>query len=165
MSGRVLQLSTSPGGMPKRPVLQTQVTPLGFIGDGHRNMKVHGGPDKAILIVTMEGIEELKAAGFDLYPGALGENVTTEGLDRRTVRFGQRYRLGSDVIVEITTLRRPCINLEPYSPYLGHAIYDKQCKAGDATSPLWGLGGFYARISRPGALYPGAPVILLDQDA
>ena len=165
MSSRVVQLSTSRGGLPKYAVMQAEVTPLGFIGDGHRNRVVHGGPKKAILIVTMEGIEELKAAGFDLYPGALGENVTTEGLDRRTVRFGQRYRLGSDVIVEITTLRRPCSNLEPYSPYLGKALYDAQCKAGDAASPRWGLGGFYASISRPGALYPGAPVILLDQDA
>ncbi|MEI9899587.1 MAG: MOSC domain-containing protein [Hyphomicrobium sp.] len=141
MSARVLQLSTSPGGLPKYPVLQTEVTPLGFAGDGHRNMKVHGGPEKAILIVTLEGIEELKAAGFDLYPGALGENVTTQGLDRRTVRAGQRYRLGSDVIVEITTLRQPCINLEPYSPHLGKAIYDAQCKAGDAASPRWGWAG------------------------
>jgi len=164
MTARVYQLSASPGGLPKYAVPQAEVTPLGLAGDKHRNMQVHGGPRKAVLIITLEGLEELKAAGFAVSPGALGENITTEGLDRRTVRFGQRYRLGSDVIVEITQLRTPCLNLDVYSKELGKAIYDAQCKAGDATSPRWGLGGFYARIVRPGPLRPGAPVIFLDQD-
>ena len=164
MRSRVYQLSTSPGGIPKYAVPQAEVTPLGLAGDKHRNMQVHGGPNKAVLIATLEGLGELNAAGFDLSPGALGENITTEGLDRRTVRIGQRYRLGSDVMLEITQLRTPCFNLDVYSKELGKAIYDAQCKAGDASSPRWGLGGFYASVTRPGPLRPGAPILFLDQD-
>jgi MOSC domain-containing protein YiiM len=69
------------------------------------------------------------------------------------------------VIVEITKLRSPCANLEVSFSGLGKAVYDAKCKANDATSPLWGLGGFYARVARGGHLLPGAPVILLDEDA
>ena len=160
---KVHQLSTSSGGLPKYAVLQAEVDAEGLAGDKHRNMRVHGGPTKAVLIVTMEGLAELQAQGFEVYPGALGENITTEGLDRRTMRVGQRYRFG-DVLVEITKLRTPCMNLEALADGLGRAVYDAQCKAGDPTSPLWGLGGFYARVTRGGHLRPGAPVMLMDQD-
>ena len=163
---KVHQLSTSLGGLPKYAVPQAEVAALGMVGDVHRNMKVHGGPRQAVLILTLEGIAELKAAGFDeLLPGSMGENITVEGIDRRTVRTGQRYRIGSEVIVEITKLRSPCMTLEAFAAGLGRAVYDAKCKAGDATSPRWGLGGFYAAVTRPGELRPGAPVIFLDQDA
>ena len=164
MSARIHQLSTSPGGLPKYAVPRAEVDAEGLAGDKHRNMRVHGGPKMAVLIVTMEGLAELKAQGFAVYPGALGENITTEGLDRRTMRVGQRYRLGADVMVEITKPRQPCANLEALAGGLGKAVYDAECKAHDASSPLWGLGGFYARVTRGGRLLPGAPVILMDQD-
>ena len=92
--------------MPKRPIPDGVVTPLGIAGDGHNNPQVHGGPRQAILIVTSEGIDELKQQGFPLYHGALGENVTTRGLDRRGVRVGQRYRVG-DVIIRSPNSARP----------------------------------------------------------
>ena len=165
MRPRIHQLSTSPGGLPKYAVPQADATPMGLAGDLHRNMKVHGGPRQAVLLVTLEGIEELNAAGFAVSPGDLGENITTEGLDRRSVRVGQRYRLGAEVIIEIVKPRAPCMNLEAFASGLGLAVYDKQCKAHDAASPLWGLGGFYAAVTRPGHLRPGAPMMLLSEDA
>jgi MOSC domain-containing protein YiiM len=164
MSARIVQLSTSLGGLPKYAVPQAEVDAMGLAGDKHRNMRVHGGPTMAVLIVTLEGLAELKAAGFDVYPGALAENITTEGLDRRTMRAGQRYRLGGEVIVELTKLRMPCASLEALIPGAGKAVYDAKCKAQDPTSLRWGLGGFYARVTRGGHLQPGAPVILMDQD-
>ena len=94
MTPSVLAIHTSNGGVPKYPVLAAEVTPLGLVGDHHNNPQVHGGPQKAVLLITNEGLDELKQAGFPLYPGALGENITTVGLDRRGMRLGQRYRIG-----------------------------------------------------------------------
>ena len=48
-------------------------------------------------------VEELTSEGYPLFFGALGENITTRGLDRRTLRAGQRYRLGTEVTVELTS--------------------------------------------------------------
>ena len=160
----ILQVNISPGGVPKRPIPAGIVTPLGITGDGHNNPQVHGGPRKAVLLVTSEGIDELKEQGFPLYNGALGENLTTRGLDRRTVRVGQRYRIG-DVLLEITKLRTPCENLNVYGPGIHKAVYDQEVKAGNAASPVWGLGGFYASILQAGTIRTGDRIHLLDESA
>ena len=63
-------------------------TETGIEGDAWR-YPFHGGPRKAVLLITAEGIAEVTAMGFPLYPGALGENVTSRGIDRRALRLGQ----------------------------------------------------------------------------
>jgi MOSC domain-containing protein YiiM len=158
----VLQLAISRGGVPKLPILEADVTPLGIAGDVQKNRKYHGGPNQALLLITSEGLDELKAAGFPVYPGALGENVTTHGLDRRSMRLGQRYRLGAEVEIEITKMREPCRTLAPYGPGIQKAVYDPAVKAGLAdNTPRWGLAGFYVKVLQPGRLYPGDPIVLL----
>ena len=165
MTGTVVQVSTSRGGLPKYAVFEGHVSAEGIEGDGHNNPQIHGGPRQALLIVTIEGINELRAEGFDLYPGALGENLTVEGIDRRQFRIGQRFRIG-ETIVEITKLRSPCTNLNVYNSNgssIQKAVYDSQVKAGDPGSPRWALGGVYCSVSRGGTIRPEDPITLLDQ--
>jgi MOSC domain-containing protein YiiM len=162
MPASVLQINTSRGGLPKRPAFFGEVGVEGIAGDGHAHPQVHGGPRKAVLLVTVEGIEELKAQGFPLYPGALGENITTSGLDRRKMRLGQRYRVG-EVILELTKMRQPCEQLTPYGEGIHKAVYDAEVKAGNTASPVWGLGGFYASVIRTGTVRPGDAITLLEE--
>ena len=161
MRGTIVSVNVSPGGVPKRPVEEAFIGKLGLEGDAVAHPEVHGGPEQAVLILTLEAIEELKESGFPVFPGALGENLTVEGLDRRQMRPGQRYQAG-DAILEITKLRRPCRTIEIYGPGIEQALYDERVKAGDASSPRWGLGGFYAAVVRPGRVSPGAPFALLE---
>ena len=162
MVGVVLQVSVSRGGLPKRPVPEAVLGPLGLEGDAVAHPKYHGGPEKAVLLVSSEAIEELKAQGFPVFPGALGENLTTAGLDRLGMRPGQRYRVG-DALIEITKLRQPCQALDVYGPGMQSAIYDQKVKAGDPSSPRWGLAGFYASVVRTGSVSEGCPIALLGQ--
>jgi len=97
-----------------------------------------------------------------VFPGALGENLTTAGLDRRLMRVGQRYRVG-DVVLEITKMRSPCATLDVYGPSIKQAVYDAQVNTGDATSLRWGLAGFYGRVLRSGCIRPKDIIELLDQ--
>ena len=115
MTGTILQINVSPGGIPKRPIVEATVTAEGIHGDSWAHPNIHGGPNKALLLITSEGIDELVAQGFPLFPGALGENLTTTGLDRRQMRAGQRYRAG-EVFLELTKLRAPCETLDVYGP-------------------------------------------------
>jgi MOSC domain-containing protein YiiM len=161
MTGSILQVNVSRGGIPKRPIAEATVTPEGILGDSWAHPQIHGGPEKAVLIVTLEGIQELIAQGYPLFPGALGENLTTRGLDRRQMRVGQRYRAGEALLV-ITKLRSPCATLSVYGD-IQQAVYDAQVKAGDATSPRWGLGGFYTRVLKSGVLRPHDIITLADQ--
>ena len=158
----IVQINISPGGLPKRPIAEGFVTAECIRGDSWRNPQVHGGPNQALLLITSEGIAELVAQGYPLYYGALGENLTTAGLDRRQMRIGQRYRAG-EVMLELTKLRAPCSNLDVYGPGIKQAIYDAQVKAGDPGSPRWGLGGFYAKVVRPGVIRPHDIITLVDQ--
>lgn len=162
MPASIVQVSVSRGGVPKRSIGEGDATTLGISGDAHAHPQVHGGPLQAILIVTQEGIDELIGQGFSLYAGALGENLTTSGLDRRSIRVGQRYRT-PNVILEITSLRAPCDTLNVYGPGIQAAVYDAQVKAGDASSPRWGLGGFYASVLLPGAIRAGDPIALVEE--
>ena len=109
-----------------------------------------------MLLITIEGIEELVAQGFPLYAGALGENLTTRGLDRRALRFGQRLQVGGAAI-ELTKMRIPCATLNPYGTGIQAAMYDAQVKDGDR-SPRWGLSGFYASVVEPARCAPATPL-------
>src|SRR2546425_3532984 len=126
----LLQINVSRGGIPKRPIPAAMLTPLGLEGDEHANPQIHGGPDQAVLIMTAETIDELVARGYRVFYGAMGENLTTRGLDRRLLRAGQRYRL-STALIELTKIRAPCSSQDIYGPQLKRDIYDAQVKAGD----------------------------------
>ncbi len=162
MTGTILQVGISPGGIPKRAIPEAIVTAAGIRGDRWSHPDIHGGPNQALLLITSEGIDELIVQGYPLFPGALGENLTTLGLDRRQMRVGQRYR-AADVFLELTKRRAPCATLNVYGAGIQHAIFDAQVNAGDASSPRWGLSGFYARVLRGGTIRPQAPIALVDQ--
>lgn len=164
MSASVVQVSVSNGGVPKWPIPAGEVTRLGIAGDRQAHPGIHGGPRQAVLLVTSEGLDELKSQGYPLYPGALGENITSHGIDRRTVRLGQRYRVGQ-VVIEITKMRQPCDQLSPYGEGIQAAVFDSEVKAGNTASPRWGLGGFYASIVQPGTIQPGDSISLVEESA
>jgi MOSC domain-containing protein YiiM len=161
MIGSIVQVNISPGGVPKRAIAEAEVTPVGILGDSWAHPQIHGGPNQALLLITSEGIGQLIAQGYPIYPGALGENLTTLGLDRREMRIGQRYRVG-EVMLEITKMRAPCTQLDMYGPSIKHAIYDAHVQAGDASTPRWGLAGFYARVLRSGFIRPKDIIELID---
>lgn len=156
MTGIVLHVNVGHGGIPKREIPQGELTAAGITGDSWR-YPFHGGPRQAVLLITIEGIEELVAQGFPLYPGALGENLTTRGLDRRALRYGQRLQVG-EATIQLTKMRQPCATLNPYGRGIQAAMYDARVKDGDAASPRWGLSGFYASVVAPGIVRPGDAV-------
>ncbi len=158
--GTIVQVNVSLGGLPKRPVAAAMINALGLSGDSHAHPKIHGGPLQAVLIVTAEAVEELQALGYPVFYGALGENLTTRGLDRRQMRIGQQLRAGV-ALIEITKVRGPCSTLEVYGAGIQQEIYDERVRAGDIGSPRWGISGFYARVIQPGLVHPGDPIAVV----
>ncbi len=164
MSGRIVQVSVSQGGIPKRAVGEALCEARGLSGDIWAHPGVHGGPQQAVLLIAGEAIEQLAERGFAVYPGALGENLTTEGLDRRNWRAGQQYRVGG-AIIEFTKLREPCATLNVFGRDrdgipMQKAIYDSAVKLGDISSDLWAMSGFYARVLKHGVVRPGDGITL-----
>ncbi len=110
--GSIVQLSVSPGGVPKRAIAEARVTPLGLEGDAHR-YRYHGGPERAVCLFAVEAIRGLAAEGHTVTPGALGENVTTEGLDWAAITPGAYLLLGDQVVLQVTKYTSPCTNIKP----------------------------------------------------
>jgi len=154
LQSSILQISISPGGLPKRPIREGYIDILGVTGDSHAHPQFHGGPRQALLIITSEVIAELTARGYPLFYGALGENLTTEGLDRRELRIGDQIRAGG-ALLEITKLRVPCSQLDLYGESIKGELWDKRVKDGDYSSPRWGMSGFYCSVLQPGPVRPG----------
>jgi len=153
MQGTIIQVNTSFGGLPKRPIAGGFIGPLGIVGDRHAHPVIHGGPRKAILIIAAEVVDQLTERGYPLFYGALGENLTTRGLTIRDVRIGDQIRAG-EALLEITQPRGPCTQLDVYGPTLKNELSDDQVRAYDYHSPRWGMSGFYASVLTPGRVRP-----------
>ena len=106
--GSIVQVSISRGGVPKLPVAEGLVTELGIDGDGHDNPDLHGGPERALCLFSIERIEAMAAEGHSIGAGSTGENITTRGIDWDLVVPGARLRLGAGVLVEVTRYTTPC---------------------------------------------------------
>ena len=91
-SGRVVGLHVSDGGVPKHAVARAVVRPGGIEGDRQRDLRYHGGPERAVSLFSREVMDRLRAEGHPIAPGTTGENVLLAGLDWRHVQPGARLR-------------------------------------------------------------------------
>lgn len=149
-TGRITSLNRSDGGVPKLPVPAVEITTAGLVGDRQRNLKVHGGPDRAVCLLAQEIIDDLAAQGHPIKPGSTGENLTIAGLDWPSLVPGTRLLLGTTVELEITSYTAPCGNIA--KSFVGGAIgcLDQQKHPGRAR--------LYARVRVPGNVTVGDPV-------
>jgi MOSC domain-containing protein YiiM len=105
-------------GIDKRPVEgPVMVTPprakglgmVGLVGDRVCDVRNHGGPDQAVYAYAREDLDFWEAElGQPLPNGVFGENLTTEGIDGNAALIGERWRVGPDVILEVSCPRIPC---------------------------------------------------------
>ena len=160
LQGTIVQVNVSFGGLPKRAIPEGLIAPLGLQGDRQAHTAIHGGLDKAILIIAAEVVDELVGRGYPVFYGALGENLTTRGIPIRDLRIGDQIRAGA-ALLEITDRRGPCSALYVYGESLKAEIYDTQVKARDVSSPRWGMSGFYTRVLQGGIVRPGDPIELV----
>ena len=136
----VVAVSASPHHtFSKRVALSIRlVAGLGVAGDAHlgetvkHRSRVRKDPTapnlRQVHLVHEELFAELAARGFAVTPGAIGENVTTRGLDLLALPTGTRLRLGADAVVEVTGLRNPCGQLDDFRPGLMAAVLDRDAE-------------------------------------
>jgi MOSC domain-containing protein YiiM len=92
MTGKLVQVNVSKGGMPKLAVPAARVTVDGVEGDWQKNRKYHGGRDRAVCLFSVELYDRLRSLGIDLGHGAVGENLKVEGVDFKVLGKGVRLR-------------------------------------------------------------------------
>ncbi|MFI9391065.1 MOSC domain-containing protein [Streptomyces bauhiniae] len=81
----------------------------GLAGDAVCELRHHGGDDQAVYAFAREDLDDWeRELGRSLSNGCFGENLTTEGLDVSGALIGERWRIGSGVVLEVTAGRIPC---------------------------------------------------------
>lgn len=136
---------------------------LGVEGDAHQGRTVRHRSRVArdatrpnlrqVHLVHAELHDELRAQGFAVAPGDIGENVTTRGLDLLALPAGARLRLGEAAVVEVTGLRNPCVQLDRFQPGLMTAVLDR-----DERGRLVRKAGVMAVVLAGGDVRPGDPI-------
>jgi MOSC domain-containing protein YiiM len=157
---KVLQLNIKPKtpgefGLPKQAVPELRITSTGAEGDynHYRATTLKGDPDQAILLVTQELLSQLRAEGWPVEPGHLGENITLDRVSESELRPGTRVRV-AEVVLEVTKPCDPCTELHSL-PYVGARRGKEFVRA------LVNRRGWYARVLVPGMVTVNAPVQVL----
>jgi MOSC domain-containing protein YiiM len=143
----LFQVNVSNGGVPKSPVRGAAVTAAGVVGDRQEHTEVHGGPDRAVCLYSLERILALQAEGHPIFPGAAGENLTVTGLPWDALVPGVRLQAGPDLLLEIASYTAPCKLISRYFAD-GDAMRISQ-----EAHPGWAR--VYARVLEPGEISIG----------
>lgn len=143
----VFQINISDGGVPKLAIPSGEVNELGIIGDRQRNDKAHGGPKRALCLFSLDRITALQSEGHPIYPGSIGENLTIAGLEWDELVPGKRLRVGSDVVIEITSYTTPCKTIR--DSFAGGEF----AKVLQEENPGWSR--LYARVLSTGSIRVG----------
>ena len=139
----------------------TLVAGLGVQSDAHagatvkHRSRVARDPSQPNLrqvhLMHAELFDELIEKGFAVWPGELGENITTRGIDLLALATGTRLHLGEGgAVVEVTGLRNPCSQLDRFQKGLMAAVLDR-----DASGGLVRKAGVMAIVLAGGEVQPG----------
>jgi MOSC domain-containing protein YiiM len=162
---RVVAVSRSPRHrFSKDPVdVVRLVEGHGVDGDAHAGATVQHRSHKRwrpaepnlrqVHLLHAELLDELRAAGFAVGPGQIGENVLVRGVDLLGLATGTRLHLGAQAVVEVTGLRNPCVQLDRFADGLMSATLRQE-----ADGTVTRLAGVMAVVRAGGQVRPGDPV-------
>lgn len=163
----VTAVAASPGHTFSKPTVPsiTLLAGLGVAGDAHNGAtvkhrsRVRRDPTQPNLrqvhLIHAELHDELRAAGFEVGAGDLGENVTTRGVDLLALPAGTLLRLGDEAVVEVTGLRNPCVQLDAFRAGLTAAVLDR-----DEQGELVRKAGVMSVVRAGGDVRPGDAIAI-----
>ncbi|MGV0097855.1 MOSC domain-containing protein [Streptomyces californicus] len=122
----------------------------GLAGDVVCDLRHHGGSDQAVYAYAREDLDawERELGGRTLANGVFGENFTTLGVDVSGALIGERWRVGTDLVLEVTSGRIPC---RTFAGHLGEQGWVRRFTQ-------HGVTGAYLRVVEPGTVRAGDPV-------
>jgi MOSC domain-containing protein YiiM len=147
-------------GMGKRPVdgpvwvraPGTAKGRSGLEGDAIGDGKSHGGDDQAVYAFAREDLDAWEVLlGRALPDGSFGENLTTLGIDPNESRIGERWRVGSQLLLQVTCPRIPC---KTFAYWLSETGWIRRFTAA-------GRPGAYLKVLEPGPVKPADPITVV----
>ncbi|MEU3740679.1 MOSC domain-containing protein [Streptomyces sp. NPDC032198] len=128
----------------------------GVAGDEVCDLRHHGGDDQAVYAYAREDLDAWeRLLGRPLPHGSFGENLTTSGLDVSGAKIGERWRVGPDLLLEVTSGRIPC---QTFQGHLGETKWVKRFTQ-------QGVPGAYLRVIEPGEIRGGDAMEIVHRPA
>lgn len=125
----------------------------GLAGDPICDTDHHGGPDQAVYAYAREDLDGWQPLLGPLRSGTFGENLTTRGVDVTGARIGERWRVGDDLVLQVTVPRIPCRTFAAWLERTGWVRTFTQAA----------VPGAYLRVVLPGTVRAGDRVVVLDR--
>ena len=144
--GVVHAINVSNGGVPKLPRESCFVGVNGLEGDRQRDLRYHGGPERAVCLYSLDLIRALQAEGHSIEPGSIGENLTVTDVDWARMVPGTQVEVGA-VVLQLTDYAAPCSNIARSFERRQYARVNQKVHAG------WSR--LYARVLTEGTLRVG----------
>jgi MOSC domain-containing protein YiiM len=118
----------------------------GVVGDTICDLRHHGGTDQAVYAFAREDLDFWeRELGRPIANGTFGENLTTSGIDISGAKIGERWRIGPELVLEVTSGRIPC---RTFASWLGEKGWVKRFTQN-------GAPGAYLRVIEPGEIRAG----------
>ncbi len=141
----------------KRPVTTgVRVSRFGLFGDVQADRANHGGEDQAVYAYAEEDADAFAGdLGRPIPPGLFGENLRTRGIDVTGAVIGERWRVGEQVLLEVTYPRTPCGTFERRMALPGWQDRFRE----------HGASGAYFRVLKAGSIRAGDRIAVVDRPA
>ena len=155
-TARLEAIHISRGGVPKLGVFEALIAHDGLDGDFQNDTRHHGGPDRAVVLYSLDLIRALQAEGHPIAPGTTGENLTLSGLHWESLTPGTTLLVGA-VELRLTKYADPCRNIS-------HSFLASDfMRISQNTRPGWSR--VCARVLTGGLVRPGDPVLVKPDEA
>jgi MOSC domain-containing protein YiiM len=124
----------------------------GLVGDSISDRRAHGGDDQAVYAYAREDLDHWAGVlGREVAGGLFGENLTTLGLDVNGALIGERWAIGSELVLQVTDPRIPC---STFRGVIGEPGWLK-------TFTLAAIPGAYLRVVTPGDVRSGDAITVV----
>ena len=153
--GRVESINVSRGGVPKTSVFEALITESGVSRDRQADPRFHGGPDRAVVLYSLDVVESLQLEGHPIHVGSTGENLTISGLDWPALGPGVDIQVGV-VRLHVTKFASPCSKIE------GSFLAGDFLRISQKHHPGWSR--LCARVVSGGIVHPNDPVEAVSVD-
>lgn len=133
-----------------------QLIETGFMSDAQADLRLHGGPDKAVHHYPADHYSAWQSEKFEtsfaFRAGSFGENISTAGIVEHDVCLGDIFELGT-ARVQISQGRQPCWKLNMHTRVPEIARHVQQT----------GKTGWYYRVLQQGEVKVGDQLKLIER--
>lgn len=150
-------------GIDKRPVAEAVMVRepgqrgrggSGVVGDPICDLRHHGGSDQAVYAYAREDLDFWEGElSRSLRCGAFGENLSTNAIDVTGALIGERWQVGDECVLEVTSPRIPC---RTFAGWLEEQRWVRRFTE-------QGRPGAYLRVISPGWVRAGDAIRVLDR--